>query len=130
MSDGQDIRAYKAGDRILTVGEPAQEAFLIVEGEVRVFLNNEGKIVDLAVLEAGQIFGEKALLEGGECSANVEAHTDAKLRIFDQKTLENILEKADPVLQALLPMLVQRLSATNNKLLKSETREFIDIDFL
>ena len=103
---------------------------MIVEGEVRVFLNNDGKIVDLAVLEEGQIFGEKALLEGGECSANVEAKSDAVLRVLDHDTLENILNNADPVLQALFPMLVQRLATTNHKLLKSETREFIDIDFL
>ncbi len=130
MNEQSDIREYKAGEQILKVGDVAKEAFWVVEGEVRVFLNNDGKIVDLAILNENQIFGEKALLEGGECSANVEALSDTKLRVFDRESLGKMLEDTDPIVKALLPMLVQRLSATNKKLLESETREFIDIDFL
>lgn len=125
-----DIVEHKAGERIVSVGDPADKAYMVLEGEVRVFLDNDGKIVDLAILGQNQIFGEKALLGGGECNAHIEAVEDTKLRVIDSESLEAMIKESNPVIQALLPMLVDRLSETNRKLLESETREFIDIDFL
>lgn len=130
MSTDKNTVTIGAGERILTIGETATQAYMILNGSVRVFLDNDGKVVDLATLGPNQIFGEKALMEGGECSANIEAIEETKLRVFTPECLEDIIKTCDPVIQSLVPMLIDRLTQTNKKLLESETREFIDIDFM
>jgi CRP/FNR family transcriptional regulator len=120
---------YEAGERILSIGEPATQAYMIRSGKVRVYLKKDGKTVDLALLGPGEIFGEAALFKGGEYGANVDAIENLDVAIITPETLEAMMSSSHPFIRALISMLGERLKQTNTRLVKSETREFIDIGF-
>ncbi|MFN3700996.1 MAG: Crp/Fnr family transcriptional regulator [Alphaproteobacteria bacterium] len=121
---------YFAGERILKKGETADKAYMILSGKVRVYLKNNEKVVDLATLAEGEIFGETAIFDGGEYGANVDALEETELLVITPQSLKDMMKSCDPVLSALVKMLTNRLNQTNKKLLESETRDFIDIAFV
>jgi CRP-like cAMP-binding protein len=129
MADDDYIR-FEAGERILKKGDKADIAYMITKGKVRVFLKNNDKIVDLAILGEGEIFGETAVFDGGQYGANVIAIEDCTLTPITPARLKTMLDESDPFLGALIKMLSTRLNETNKKLVESETREFMDIAFI
>jgi CRP-like cAMP-binding protein len=122
-----DKEMFLPGERIVINGEKAEAAYLILSGKVRVYLRNNDKVVDLAILEKDEIFGETAIFKGGEYGANVDALEETELLKITPASLDDMMQSCDPVLGALVRMLIQRLKETNKKLLQSETREFMDI---
>lgn len=130
MTSNSEHIHFEAGERILKKGEKAETAYLIISGKVRVYLRNNDKIVDLATLGQGEIFGETAIFDGWEYGANVDAIEPCTLSTITPAKLQTMIAGADPVLGALIKMLSDRLNHTNKKLLESETREFIDVAFV
>jgi CRP-like cAMP-binding protein len=126
-----EVKKYQAGDMIIEQGDPSDCAFQINAGAVEVFLNKDGKIVTLATLGKGEIFGENALFGEGISNANVKAaKNDTELAVITCESFKHKLEKCDPMVQKILTMMIHRLHGTNEALLHSETREFMDIDFI
>ncbi|MFP4313640.1 MAG: Crp/Fnr family transcriptional regulator [Alphaproteobacteria bacterium] len=123
---------YSPGERIVKAGDVSTAAYMIISGKVRVYLKNNDKVVDLAILEEGDIFGETAIFkdQGAEYGANVDALEETELLLITPDSLESMMEGCDPVLSALVTMLIKRLKETNQKLLQSETREHIDVAFI
>ena len=70
------LRRYKGGDRIVQQGEPGNSFFVICEGRVTVLREENGLARPVAALEAGEFFGEVALLSGGPRIASVDALAD------------------------------------------------------
>lgn len=118
---------FKAGQRVIVKDEPATHAYRIIKGQARVFLDKEHKNVLLAELGDGDIFGESALFEGTTYGAHVEATTDLELEIISPGVFQQKLKDADPLLKRMFEILIERQRKTNEALLESETREFMDI---
>ncbi len=86
LTDEVDI---EAGRRIVTQGDVAKEAFVIVAGEADVVVNDEA----VARLGPGQHFGELALLDGGRRTANVDAVTDMRLLVIHRPAFMGLLDE-------------------------------------
>lgn len=129
-SEQNTFERFKAGERIITIAEPAAKAYMVVKGKVRVFITHDTKEIELAVLEEDAIFGETAIFSGEFYGASVEAVDDTELLIITPETLNEMLVSANPIVRALLGMMIERLRNTNDALIKSETREFMDIGFV
>ena len=127
IADELQILEFKAGERIITQGDEANKAYMVLSGKVRVFLEDGTKVVELAELGEDEIFGESAILTGQPYGANVEAIEDAELYVITPESLSEMLRSSDPIIRAIIQMLIARLKTTNEALLKSETREFIDV---
>jgi CRP-like cAMP-binding protein len=124
-------KLFKSGERIITRGDEAAAAYLILRGKVTVTLDREGRQIKIGELESGAIFGETALINDGSLyTANVDAAADTELAVITPESFADKIGTCDPMLRALLEMLVERLRKTNEALLHSETREFMDIAFL
>lgn len=121
---------FQASERIIEKGAEANKAYMITSGKVSVYLEEDGKKVELATLEQGAIFGETAIFNDGTYGANVEATEDTELFIITPDSLNDMLQGCDPAVRALLRMLIERLKNTNEALMKSETREFMDLAFV
>jgi|tagenome__1003787_1003787.scaffolds.fasta_scaffold20971794_2 CRP/FNR family cyclic AMP-dependent transcriptional regulator len=67
----------------------------------------------LAISKAGDIFGEMALLDGSERTADVTAMTDCDLLVIDQRDFLPFLERRADLCIALLKLLCRRLRQTN-----------------
>ena len=73
-------RHYKAGETILRESEPGDQFFVIVKGEVKVFVDSpDGREVVLTHLQAGDFFGEMALFDGAARSASVASLGESDL---------------------------------------------------
>ncbi|MCB1650506.1 MAG: cyclic nucleotide-binding domain-containing protein [Alphaproteobacteria bacterium] len=111
-------RYYAEGDVIVREGELGECAYLIQSGAVEVFAENEDHNVPLAVLEVGQIFGETALISDAPRTASVRASKDCNLIIITRLDLEEKLKKSDGTIRAIVRMLMQRLSKSNNSMVQ------------
>jgi CRP/FNR family transcriptional regulator, cyclic AMP receptor protein len=76
-----DAQAYPAGHRFINVGDQGEIMFVVTEGEVDIMLR--GKVLE--TVHAGGIFGELALIDHRERSADVIAKSDVKVSSLDQK---------------------------------------------
>ncbi len=85
--------SYSQGAAILKEGEVGDSLFLISSGSVQVALRGEGgPSTSLAVLQAGDIFGEMAVLERRPRSATVLANEDCVLLEITGENIRKLLE--------------------------------------
>lgn len=121
---------YQPDQLIIKQGAQAETAYLIDKGRVKVFLEQDEKIVDLAELGEDEIFGETALFTGAAYGANVVAIEETEVTLITPEILKIKMQNCDPMMRAIIQMLIERLQRTNKALLESETREFIDVAFI
>ena len=68
------MQAFRAGEAIFLKDDPGTTLHIIVAGTVKIFLpSTEGEEAPLALLKAGDYFGELALLDGGSRTASATA---------------------------------------------------------
>jgi CRP-like cAMP-binding protein len=73
---------YKAGETIFRQGYPGDNAYVILSGQVEIIDEIPGgPEFQIAVLDAGRMFGEIALLDDKPRSATARALTDVTLQI-------------------------------------------------
>lgn len=114
-------KVFPEGATIISEGDRGHCAYLIQAGKVRVYTGSEGRRVELATLEAGQIFGEMALLFDEPRTATVEAVERTRVVIITREMLRKKMDRSDPTIRAILPMLMKRLIQTNNVLLQKQS---------
>lgn len=76
-----DAQNYPAAHRFFAAGDHGEIMFVVVEGEVEITLR--GKVLETVI--SGGIFGELALIDHRERSADVTAKTAVKVSAIDQK---------------------------------------------
>lgn len=113
-------RFYPQGKLIVKEGEDAFIAFIIQSGKVRVFSEKDGKKVEFSTLEAGQIFGEIALIQDTVRTASVEALEDCNMIIITRDAFKHKLMKSDPTIKAVIQMLSARMTKSNAEVMKTK----------
>lgn len=78
---------HKSGEIIIRQGDEGDNFYIIDEGEVEVFVNNQL----VTVIGEGCSFGELALIYGTPRAATVKSKTDCKLWAIDRDTYRRIL---------------------------------------
>lgn len=114
-------RFVPRGSVIMKEGDRGNSAFLIQSGQVKVYIEKDGKSVELARMGLGQIFGEMALVFDEPRTANVEALEDCNLIVITRQTLQQKLDKSDPTVRAIVPMLMKRIIQANNAMLNRQS---------
>lgn len=102
-------RFVPQGAKIIDEGEMGTHAFLIQSGEVRVFVNHDGREIELARLGTGQIVGEMAMLSDGPRTASVQATEDCNLIVISRQQFQDKMRDTDPMIRAIVQMLAKRL---------------------
>ena len=121
MSDSLETFIYPEGRVIIEQGEPAMEAFLIESGRVKVTIEKDGKTVELAQLETDQIFGETALFKGSDYGATVTAMEETTVVKITPDILDIKIRLCDPMLRALIKMMMERQRRSNDELAKHQS---------
>ncbi len=113
---------FQAGETIIREGEQGDCMFLLRNGVVRVFaqIPEGGDEITLSRLEAGDYFGEMALITGDTRSASVQAVTDVKLWKLSKTDFDELIKNYPDITLSLTHMLSQRLKHTNKALELSE----------
>jgi CRP-like cAMP-binding protein len=86
--------AVPAGSIVVRQGEAAESCYLLRSGSVRVVKTlPDGAEAELAVLEAGALFGERALLTASPRNSSVWALTDCELLVLHRDDLTGVLQE-------------------------------------
>src|SRR5262245_23805177 len=91
-----------AGERILTDGQPSSWLFVVVEGELEVFVDGPEGRVDVGVRGPGSWLGEVGVIDGGPASATVEARGAAKVLRIGRERLVKLADERPQVATVLL----------------------------
>jgi CRP-like cAMP-binding protein len=115
------MRAFQS---IVRRGEHGDSMYLILDGEARVSINNNGKEDVIAMLGVGDFFVEMSLLDAGPRSADVYANKDCVLLKLGKDSFEAILNRnPDLVSRFLVAMnrfLSTRIRATNERFFNAQ----------
>lgn len=106
---GRYGRRFVAGDALFQEGAPAQEAFLLQEGRIRLLKRVAMTDRSLAVIKPGDLFGEGALLDGATYGATAVALTDGTVLALDRGTFRSLLSNHPQVATRVVDQLVTRL---------------------
>ena len=108
------VEHYQAGRLIFAKGSPGRSMMAVLDGCIRIVTAApNGREVVLAILNAGEIFGELALLDGGERTADAIAMSDCDLLVIDQRDFIPFLKRRSDLCIGLLRVLSQRLRRTD-----------------
>jgi CRP/FNR family transcriptional regulator, cyclic AMP receptor protein len=110
------IERYPAGREIFAKGSPGQCLMAVLRGRVKISsLSDDGKEVVFTIVNAGDIFGEMAVLDGDERSADATAMSDCELLVLSRRDLLPVLESRADLCMILLKVLCRRLRQTSEQ---------------
>ena len=107
---------FEKGRIIIKEGDTQAQAYLIQSGRVGVFTEADGRKIELAVLETGEVVGEMALITDEVRSASVEALDDCVLIQISRTEFEERLKNSDRAIRAVVKMLSQRVAESNSSI--------------
>lgn len=112
-----EIQTYEAGAVLMTVGAPSDRVFLLIEGQVEVWL--EGDSEPLAIREAPTVLGEVGWVLQAPRSATIKARTPVKALSLDGAWLRQAYLHGDPTVLRfvwyLMENMAERLHEMNQK---------------
>jgi CRP/FNR family cyclic AMP-dependent transcriptional regulator len=107
---------YRAGAQIFAKGDPGDSMMAVLSGRVSVDAPSpDGRQVVLSVFHVGDVFGEIALLDGKERSADVSALTDCEILIVPRRSLWSLIERRPDICIDLILVLCERLRHTTEQ---------------
>jgi len=111
--------------RIFDSGDPPDALYVVASGKVNIVItSSDGKELILAVLGAGQVFGEMGLLDSAPRSAAAITASPAELVSIARDDFEKLLDRQPPLARKLLNIMSQRLRRANAKM---ESLAYMDV---
>jgi len=106
-------RKIRRREVVVRQGSADRDMFIVVSGRLRISaVSEDGKEVGFGVLEAGDTFGEMAMLDGEERSATVTAIEPCELLVLGPREFERLIFAQPGLALNLLVILAQRLRHT------------------
>jgi CRP/FNR family transcriptional regulator, cyclic AMP receptor protein len=110
-------RSYEPGQAIFREGDSGDTCYVVREGCVRVTRrHSDGRIITLAELRPGEMFGELAMFGGETRSASVEALEPTRALAILSGDLRRILAQHPDIAVKMLEALADRLREANERL--------------
>ncbi len=98
-----DRKVFAAGEAIFRAGQPGYSAYLVQSGEVDLTREGPGGAVEhLRSVGPGEVFGELALLTGGNRQATAVARDAVTCEIVGVTQFNTLLSASPPVVRALM----------------------------
>ncbi len=104
---------FKKGNVIFKEQEDGKKMYFIDSGRVRIVKKVGDSEATLTILDAGDFFGELALITGNKRVASAVALTDCKLHTMDKETFESNLLNDKKFMRKILETLAFRLEETD-----------------
>lgn len=102
-------RAVAPGEVIFRAGDPADCAYVVTAGHIEIYTGSGADMCCIAVISAGQLLGEMAIIDNAPRSATAIAREAGLLTVIEHRQLVARLQTADPVLNLLIKVLLNRL---------------------
>jgi len=125
LAEARVVR-YSEGTQIFAKGDPGNSMMAVLHG--RVVISNpsqDGRQLVVTIFRESDVFGEIALLDGKERSADATAATDCELLVVPRRSLLRLLERQPELGIELMVVLCERLRRTNEQV---EDFAFLDLE--
>ncbi len=107
--------AYDKDKTIFREGDASTDAYVVQSGKVGVFKDAEGKMLRLAVMEKGAMFGEMAAITGEPRGATMIALEPTVVVRISKAMMRQKIQACDPFVKALLDILITNLTRVNER---------------
>jgi CRP-like cAMP-binding protein len=120
------VARYEAGHDIFAKGDPGDSMMAVLKGRVQISAPSlDGRQMVLTVMHEGEVFGEIALLDGKDRTADASALTDCELLVVPRRPFLDLLDRRPDLCIGLLIVLCERLRRTNEQV---EDLAFLDLE--
>ena len=109
-------KSYRDGEYVVREGEAGDSMYLVISGEVEVVRQSAGRECYLAVLGAGQFFGEMALIDEEPRNASVRALGQTEVLPLDRANFLAQMQEDSSLAYELLGRLQERIRDLSNRL--------------
>ncbi len=111
-------RRYGKGRIIFMEGAPGDALFLLKEGRIKLTRQTEdGREHILHLVNAGEVFAEVVLFDGGGYPATAETMEDCRVGIIRNQDLEQVIAGSPGLALAMLKIMAGRLRAAQEKVM-------------
>jgi HEAT repeat protein/ATP/ADP translocase len=117
VAEISDEHAYRNGDLIADQGEPGEEMYVIVSGEIRVLVGRDGgDPAEVARRSSGDCVGEMAIISRAPRMATLAAAGDVRTLVIGRARFERILRDRPEASLAVMGVLCNRLRESHGAL--------------
>ncbi len=113
------LRAVNKGEMILKHGDIADSFYVIITGQVKVFILDSvetDREVILKTLGPGEFFGELPLFDNEPRSANVAAMEPCHLQVLSYASFKKAIERSPDIAQRVMETMAKRLRSADRKI--------------
>ncbi len=108
------IQKYEEGQAVFVEGESGSEMFVVLSGQVEISKQSAGQPGVIATLEAGEMFGEMALVAGGKRSASAIAKGEnTQVVCIDQARFVYLVSQQPAFALSVMRMMAHRLAGVS-----------------
>ena len=111
-----DQKHFTAGECIFEENAAGDTAFLLASGVVEISRDIDGEDTVLGEIEAGQIFGEMALISDKPRTATARAKQDSICFLVPQEAFESELNGSSALLKSLVANLIRHIRSLMEQL--------------
>jgi CRP/FNR family cyclic AMP-dependent transcriptional regulator len=111
-------KVFQDGQVIIQQGEKGDCMYVILDGQVEIVTEKEGRETRLAVSSAGDFFGEMAIFEREVRSATVRALGHARVLTVDKNNLLGRIRKDPSLAFRMLETMSSRIRSLNAEICK------------
>ena len=109
-------RDYEVGTVLFREGDPGGEMYVVQSGEVEISRMMGEKRQTLALLPAGEFFGEMAIVNNRPRSATATVKKRARLLVIDGETFEAMLRGKTEIAVRMIKAMAERLERANQQI--------------
>ena len=108
------LRRFGAGETIFLMGSPGDSMMAVLSGNVRISVPAvDGREIVLAILHENEVFGEIAMLDGKERTADARALTPCTLAILERRDVLAFMDRHPTAWLRLVEVLCERMRRTD-----------------
>ncbi|QPF83035.1 Crp/Fnr family transcriptional regulator [Bradyrhizobium genosp. L] len=106
----------KRGTAIFSKGDPGNTLIAVISGTVKISISSpDGRNAILNLIEAGEIFGEIALLDGRSRTADATANSNCELFVIDRREFIPFVRSQPTLAMKFIELLCARLRWTSDQ---------------
>jgi len=109
-------KTFPPGTVLFRDGELGKEMYVIQSGKVKISKEVRGEEQTLATLDAGEFFGEMAILNNKPRSATATVLEESKMLVIDPKTFESMIKGNTEIAVRMIKKLAQRLEEADHQI--------------
>ena len=108
--------SLKRGATIFSKGDPGSSLYAVISGTVKISVSSpDGRNAILNLIGPGEIFGEVAVLDGGERTADATASTNCEILVIDRREFLPFVKQQPVLAMKFIELLCDRLRCTSDQ---------------